>query len=234
MRIDVRDFVFSEAWRARRGFMTIVSFSVIVSRVLAVDEVAAVFADMIPPGLSLVVRADGADVPEDLGSLWTTLQRTEDPAWPLALVVHYVGDECGLGSCPDLRIAEQFGDRFGVDVLCDVDASICVVDPRDPYYSLARVDGRWYLASTAGTRLMGPYLVARAEGVWGKERGGEPVRLIRSVSVPAPCMPIGRDVVLTSSRTASTPKPAHRDSRCVPSGDRSPACSVGVRLFLRY
>jgi hypothetical protein len=165
--------------------MTVSSFSVVVSRSLSVAEVAAAFVDVIPPGLPLVVQPDGADVPDDMGSLWATLQCTADPAWPLALVVHHVADECGLGSCPDLRIAEWFGDRFGVDALCDVDPSVCVVDPHDPYFSLARVGGSWYLASTAGTRLMGPYLVVRADGAGEQEPGDEPVKLIRPVVVAA-------------------------------------------------
>jgi hypothetical protein len=159
------------------------SFTVIVSRLLAVDEVIAALAEVLPPGLRSVVQPDGTDVPDDLGSLWATLQRTADPAWPLAVVVHWAAAECGLGACPDLRVAEQLGDRFGVDALCDVDPSVCVVDPHDPYYSLARVGGRWHLASTAGTRLMGPYMAPRVDGGWVTEPGDGPVRLIRPVVV---------------------------------------------------
>jgi len=151
-------------------------FTVAVSRPLAVGDVVAMFAELIPPGLPIVVQAAGADVPDDVGSLWARLEPTEDPVWPLDLVmwVH----ECDLGPYPDLRVAELLAERFGVDVLCGVDPAVVDVDPHDPFYSLALIGGRWYLASTAGTRLMGPY----TDGI-REEPGDEPVKLIRPVVV---------------------------------------------------
>ena len=155
-------------------------FSITVSRPLAVAEVVAAFVALTPPGLQLVVQPPGADVPDDMGSLWASLEPTEDPAWPLGLVVHVY--ECDLGPYPDLRLAEHLGEQFGTDVLCGVDPSLVDVDPHDPYYALALVGGRWYLASTAGTRLMGPYTVCGADGL-RNEPGDAPVELIRPVVV---------------------------------------------------
>ncbi|MEU6227975.1 hypothetical protein [Streptomyces sp. NPDC047042] len=159
--------------------MTIM-FSITVSRPLTVAEVVAAFVALTPPGLQLVVQPPGADVPDDMGSLWAGLEPTEDPAWPLGLVVHAY--ECDLGPYPDLRLAEHIGERFGADVLCGVDPSLVDVDPWDPYQALALVGGRWYLASTAGTRLMGPYTSCGADG-FRNEPGDEPVKLIRPVAV---------------------------------------------------
>lgn len=156
-------------------------FSITVSRALTVADVVATFVELIPPGLQLVVQPDEADIPADTGDLWIRLVGNEDPAWPLSLDV-LGGYDCGLGSYPDLRVAEQMGVRHGVDVLCGVDPSVCDVDPLDPYYRLALVGGRWYLASTAGTRLMGPYTVCDAD-VFRMEPGEEPVKLIRPVVV---------------------------------------------------
>lgn len=155
-------------------------FSITVSRPLTVAEVVGALAALTPPGLRLVVQPPGADVPDDMGSLWATLEPTEDPTWPLGLVVHV--HECDLGPYPDLRLAEHIGERFGVDVLCGVHPSLVDVDPYDPYYALALVGGRWHLASTAGTRLMGPYTVRGADG-FRTEPGDEPVKLIRPVVV---------------------------------------------------
>ncbi|MEU0407698.1 hypothetical protein ABZ307_07680 [Streptomyces griseorubiginosus] len=157
-------------------------FSLTVSRPLSVAEVVAAFVALAPSGLRLVVQPPGADVPDDMGSLWAVLEPTEDPAWPLGLVVHV--HECDLGPYPDLRLAEHLGERFGMDVLCGVDASLVEVDPHDPYYALALVGGSWYLASTAGTRLMGPYTVCDA-GDLRNEPGDEPVKLLRPVVVHA-------------------------------------------------
>lgn len=164
---------------ARRGCVKLM-FSITVSRPLTVADVAAVFVAFTPPGAQLVVQPPGADVPDDMGSLWAILEPTEDPAWPLGLVVHVY--ECDLGPYPDLRLAEHIGERFGVDVLCGVHPSLVDVDPYDPYYALALVGGRWHLASTAGTRLTGPYTVCDADG-FRNEPGDEPVELIRPVVV---------------------------------------------------
>ena len=148
--------------------MTIM-FRLTVSRALTVADVVAAFMDLMPPGLRVAVRPDGADVPDDVESLslWAGLKPTEDQAWPLDLEVYVY--EFDLGPYPDLRAAEHVAERLGVDVLCGVCPSLVDVDPRDPYYALALVGGRWHLASTAWTRLTGPYT--------------EPVKLIRPVVV---------------------------------------------------
>ncbi|MDH6580744.1 hypothetical protein [Kitasatospora sp. MAP5-34] len=159
--------------------MTIM-FSITVSWALTVADVVATFVELIPPGLQLVVQPPGADAPDNIGSLWASLKPTEDPAWPLDLVVYV--HECDLGPYPDLRVAEHVGERLGVDVLGGVYPSLADVDPRDPYYALALIGGRWYLASTAGSRLMGPYTVCGADGI-RTETGDEPVKLIRPVVV---------------------------------------------------
>ena len=131
-----------------------VMFSITVSRSLTVDHVVDVFEDWIPTGVQLVVQPDDADVPDNTGDLWIRLVDNEDPRWPLSLDV-VGGYDCGLGPHPDLRVAEHMGERLGVDVLCGVDPSVSDVDPSDPYYRLALVGGRWYLASVAFTRLTG-------------------------------------------------------------------------------
>ncbi|MFJ1753437.1 hypothetical protein [Kitasatospora sp. NPDC088134] len=130
--------------------MTVV-FSLTVSRGLTVAETTAALADLLPPGAHLVVQPPGADVPADPGSLWATLEPTADPAWPLGLVVHT--HACDLGPHPDLRLAEHLARRLAVDVLCGTDPAFTDVDPQDPSYSLALVDGRWHLADTTGARL---------------------------------------------------------------------------------
>ena len=149
-------------------------FSITVSRSLTVDHVFGLFEELIPAGLQLVVQPDDADIPDDMGDLWIRLVDNEDPAWPLSLDV-VGGYDCGLGPYPDLRVAEHMGERPGVDALCGVDPAVSGVDPLDPYYRLALVGGRWYLASVALTRLMGP----DTEG----SLHGEPVKLIRPVVV---------------------------------------------------
>ncbi|MGV9310662.1 hypothetical protein ACWDR0_00515 [Streptomyces sp. NPDC003691] len=153
-------------------------FGITVSRPLSVAEVTGLFASLAPPGSPLVIQPPGAAVPDGIGSVWAGLEPTGDPAWPLGLVVHHC--VCELGPYPDLRLAEHIAERFGADVLCGADPAFADVDPADPYYSLALVGGRWYLASTARTRLAGPSVMSG-----GRElpADGEPVLLIRPVPV---------------------------------------------------
>ncbi|MFI5532015.1 hypothetical protein ACIA8O_26125 [Kitasatospora sp. NPDC051853] len=152
-------------------------FSITVSRALGVADVRATFEESVRPGLRTVVELDGGGPPDLTGDLWVGLVVTTDPAWPLSLDV-LGADDCGLGPHPDLRVAERLAECHGVDVLCGVDPAFVDVDPQDPYYRLALVGGRWYLASTAGTRLAGPYAAPDEDGF-----RDDPVELIRQVEM---------------------------------------------------
>ncbi|MCH0566593.1 MULTISPECIES: hypothetical protein [unclassified Streptomyces] len=151
-------------------------FNMAFSRSLTVDDVVAMLGEVVPPGTQLLVQDGDWDVPDEVTGLWARLRDTGDPAWPLALEVLVC--PCDLGPYPDLRVAEHIGARLGMDVLCDVDPAVCEVDPSDPYYVLALVGGRWFLASTAGTRFAGPYTDGSRE--WP---GDKAVALIRPVVV---------------------------------------------------
>lgn len=88
-------------------------------------------------------------------------------------------DECKLGPYPDLRIAAKLWKKFGANSLCGTYPFVGDLDPHDPYWSLACVGGQWYLASTCGTRLMGPYTDAVRE-----YPGEDTIRLVRPIVVP--------------------------------------------------
>lgn len=155
------------------------SFDIVLSKTLAPDTVAAALSHLIPVGLSVDVRTDIADLPDEPGAIWAVVYETDDPDWPCQLSVLACRDECELGSYPDLRIADYFSKQLGVDSLCGTYPFAGDLDPHDPYWSLACVGGQWHLASTEGTRLMGPY----TDGVQ-KFPGSDQVRLVRSVCVP--------------------------------------------------
>jgi hypothetical protein len=155
------------------------SFDIVLSKPLSPDDLATAFADLIPAGLRVDVRRDMAELPAEPGAVWALVGGTEDPAWPCVLNVLVCRDECGLGPYPDLRVAAHLWERFGADALCGVYPFAGELDPDDPYWSLACVGGQWYLASKAGTRLMGPY----ADGV-REVPGEEAVRLVRPVAIP--------------------------------------------------
>jgi hypothetical protein len=82
------------------------------------------------------------------------------------------GDECKLGAYPDLRVAEYLYTYFGCNVLCGTYPFVGDLDPYDPYWSTAYVEGQWYLADTVDTLLM------------CEETGTGAVKLVRSISIP--------------------------------------------------
>lgn len=152
-------------------------FEITVSLPLDARDVNAALLEIVAPDCRVTLEDVGDAVPDVPGDLWARLVRTEDPDWPFAIDVCGCADSCGLDPYPDLRIAEHLSGRFGVDVLCGTYPFVGALDPQDPYWVLALVAGRWYLASTAGTRLMGPY-------IGGEGLNNADVRLIRAVHVP--------------------------------------------------
>jgi hypothetical protein len=155
------------------------SFDIVLSKTLAPDATAGAISNLIPSGLRVDVRTDIADLPDEPGAVWAVVYETNDPDWPCYLSVLVCADACELGAYPDLRIAEYFSRQFDVSSLCSTYPFAGDLDPQDPYWSLACIGGQWHLASTCGTRLMGPY----TDGV-REFPGSNQVRLVRSVSVP--------------------------------------------------
>lgn len=155
------------------------SFDIVLSKPIAPDDLVAALAELIPPGLRVDVRRDVADLPDEPGAVSATVSGTDDPAWPCILKVHMFGEKCRLGPYPDLRIAAYLWERFGADALCDTYPFVGELDAHNPYWSLACVGGRWHLASTSGTRLMGPHTDGTREFP-----GDAAIRLVRPVAVP--------------------------------------------------
>ena len=155
------------------------SFDIVLSRLLTPSDIAAALADLIPSGLRVDVQSSVDGLPHEPGAIWAIASGTDDPDWPCVLNVLACCTECELGPYPDLRIAAHLWERFGVDALCGTYPFAGELAPHDPYWSLACVGGQWHLASTAGTRLMGPYTDGTCEFP-----GTDPVRLVRPLVVP--------------------------------------------------
>ncbi|AFY93917.1 hypothetical protein Cha6605_2882 [Chamaesiphon minutus PCC 6605] len=90
-------------------------FEITLSTMLAADAIAAAFFRLIPAGLKIDVFPE-SDTPEEVGAIWAWMQETNDPAWPCSVMVIHHGDECELGSYPDLRVAEYIQQCFGCNV----------------------------------------------------------------------------------------------------------------------
>jgi hypothetical protein len=144
-------------------------FDITLSRILTADDLVDTFSRLIPDGLKIDVFPE-SDTPEEVGAIWAYMEETNDPDWPCSVMVIHYGDECELGDYPDLRIAEYLHKYFGCNVLLfDVHSFVSDLDPQDPYWALAYVNGQWYFADTCDTprlsRLYG------ANGVKCSDRG---------------------------------------------------------------
>jgi hypothetical protein len=148
-------------------------FEITLSSVLTADDIAAAFSRLIPTGLKIDVFPE-TDTPEEVGAIWAYLEETDDLNWPCSVNVIY-GDECELGAYPDLRVAEYLYTYFGCNVLCGTYPFVGDLEPQDPYWALAYVNGQWYFADTCDTPLMGFDLVSGID---------DEVRLIRPITVP--------------------------------------------------
>jgi hypothetical protein len=159
------------------------SFDIIISKNLSDGALVRALEELLPEGVRVDVARGAADLPTDPGAFWASLESTCDPRWPVSLGCSVVAAACDLRSYPDLKIAGWLAKRLGVDSLCGTYPFAGELDPLDPYWFLACVDGRWHLASAAGTKLMGAY--SDGSGTIPEIPGRETVRLVRAVELPA-------------------------------------------------
>jgi hypothetical protein len=156
------------------------SFEIVLSRTLNPNEVSGALAKLLPNGLRIDVAQDMDGLPSEPGAIWALIDTSNDPAWPCIFNVLVCREECQLTPYPDLRIAMHLGRVFGTDALCDTYPFVGELDPHDPYWSLAYVEGSWHLASTAGTPLMGPYTDGKKTF-----QGDGRIQLRRPVTLPS-------------------------------------------------
>ncbi len=155
------------------------SFDIVISKQLSADDLTAAISELLPPGLRVDIRHDVAELPDEPGAIWATILDSDDAAWPSILNVLVCRDACKLGEYPDLRIAEHLWDKFGANSLSGMYAFVGDIDLHNPYWSLGYVNGRWHLADTSGTRLMGPSTDGTIESL-----GDGAICLMREISVP--------------------------------------------------
>lgn len=156
------------------------TFNMVLSRSVSPEEARLVIISLLPEGSQIDITRDITDLPNDPGEVWGLIEATDDPDWPCLLNVLSWSDRCGLGPDPELAIASRMSSRLGIDSLCSVPDLVPDIDPCDPYWSLACIGGRWFLASTCGTALMGPRI-----GEDDATSRYRKVCLVRDIEVPA-------------------------------------------------
>jgi hypothetical protein len=154
-------------------------FEMALSRRFAAADLEVAVTGVLPGGIHVNIADGMSGLPEEPSDFWAILLPTDDPAWPQVLSCMVARETCNLGKYPDLRLANQLFKVQRVNALCCAADFIDSIDQRDPYHALAHIDGSWYVASTAGTRLEGPYSDGRR-----KFAGEAPVKLVRRVELP--------------------------------------------------
>ncbi len=142
-------------------------FEITLSMTLSPEQIAQAFTDLVPSGARVDVQSEFPDEP---GAVWVQILKSEDPHWPCVLAVSCL-DDSGLSPYGDLQIANRLWERFGADSICSTHLFVEEgLDPRDPYWALACIEGQWHMADTCGTRLTGT--------------GSGKVTLLRPVNIP--------------------------------------------------
>lgn len=154
-------------------------FYITISQIITAHRMQDMLIKELPTGLGIEVGESGSEFPDNPHDLWATIEHTHDPDWPCLFDCQICEDSCGLQPYPDLRIAILLFQNFGLSSLCRRYPFAGEFDSQDPYYSLACIDGKFYVVSTAGTKLMGPYTDGQNEF-----QGDQKIKIIRPVSVP--------------------------------------------------
>lgn len=154
------------------------SFDIVLPRAASPEEIRLALSSSVPSE-SLRVQASAVELTFEPNIFSATVDATADPLWPCAVFVWVCPSELGMGKHPELRVAFELCYALKCDALCGVQSFVEGIDPRDPYYSTAYVDGNWYLASTVGTPLMGPH----TDGTKSFS-GDASIRLVRLLNIP--------------------------------------------------
>lgn len=156
------------------------SFEIVLSKAASAQEIRLALASSVPDE-KLDIQTGVEDLAFESNVLSATIDKTADSLWPCVVSIWICPDDLGLGEYPEIQIATRLCQALNCNALSfgEVSAFVESIDPRDPYYSLALVDGGWYLASTAGTPLMGPY----TDGTRSFP-GDATVRLVRPIDIP--------------------------------------------------
>ena len=158
-------------------------FNVVLSKALSLAEWRTIIVRCIGVGARFDLAADGGALAYEADVAWFLVSVTSDAHWPQNLACLNLPESLALGLHVDMEIAEAAATAHGTDALCDVRAlpGVGDLDPQDPYWALALIGHKWFLVSTAGTSLMGPY-------IWGdgtETPGTASVKIIREVKPPS-------------------------------------------------
>ena len=114
--------------------------------------------------------------------VWFEIQETADTErWKYNVNFYVLPAHGALGKYPDIKLSEIFYQTYQWNCLIDTNYLFENMDYLDPYWAVALVNGRWYLADTAKTKLMGPYMDGNEEYAGERE-----VQLISPLGLSKP------------------------------------------------
>ena len=90
----------------------------------------------------------------------TSIAKTNDAEWPTLACIHSQLDSLCSGTAP-ISFANSVQDVLGANCITDTCGLVDGLDPDDPYWCLANINGKWHFGSTCGMPLDGPFTDGR-------------------------------------------------------------------------
>lgn len=132
--------------------MATVSLEFLITRMLSASEVAQLVAEAIPGYQAVDIFSS-----EEWSSQTITysVHESEDlERWVCLLSLYNFPENSKYDDFVEIALAEQLYEKFSVNVIIATNDIVSGLDPYDPYWCLALVDGVWYFASSAESRFM--------------------------------------------------------------------------------
>lgn len=90
------------------------------------------------------------------------IKPTNDPEWPCCINIYTSLIPLSLETGP-IELAEILFREFSINSIIDTCGIVSGIDPQDPFWCLAHIDGGWHFADTCGMPLDGPYTDGKNE-----------------------------------------------------------------------
>ncbi|MEZ5944883.1 MAG: hypothetical protein R3C18_26160 [Planctomycetaceae bacterium] len=132
-------------------------FELIASDNVLPDQIATVIADLCP-GLTIALL----DSDTENADVYFSLTKTDDVDWPVLIYISTLHPPLSFDTGA-VTFAEALHEKLKLDCITDTCGLVFGLDPHDPYWALAHINGQWHFASTCGMAIDGPYMDGETE-----------------------------------------------------------------------
>ena len=126
-------------------------YDITLSRIISEEEVRQAITLFDP-------TIESISVDDYSANCWFEINQTNDKKWPCSIMA-FADNDSFWTKTVDIDFAELLFDKFKLNsIVFNMCELISGIDPQDPYWCLALINGDWYFADTSGMKLMGPYI----------------------------------------------------------------------------